>query len=306
MLEIKNLTKKFGIITALNEISLSINRGEFFGLLGPNGAGKSTLMDLIIGYSFPDSGHIILEDETILFNNIEIKKKIGYVPQEISLYKDFTAFQNLEIFGRFFGLKGNVLKSRINEVLELVQLETRAKSKVEEFSGGMKRRLNLAASILHNPGLILCDEPTVGVDPQSRNAIFEMLKKLNSEGKTVIYTTHYMEEAERLCSKMAIIDNGKIIAEGNLKDLINKAGNKEKEKIIKNQETEKFCNEFKEMGIFSENEYYYEILPKKKYESLSVLFGRFENLEIKKGYIEMQRPALEDVFLTLTGRSLRD
>jgi len=306
MLEIKNLTKKFGIITALNEISLSINRGEFFGLLGPNGAGKSTLMDLIIGYSFPDSGHIILEDETILFNNIEIKKKIGYVPQEISLYKDFTAFQNLEIFGRFFGLKGNVLKSRINEVLELVQLETRAKSKVEEFSGGMKRRLNLAASILHNPGLILCDEPTVGVDPQSRNAIFEMLKKLNSEGKTVIYTTHYMEEAERLCSKMAIIDNGKIIAEGNLKDLINKAGNKEKVKIIKNQETEKFCNEFKEMGIFSENEYYYEILPEKKYESLSVLFGRFENLEIKKGYIEMQRPALEDVFLTLTGRSLRD
>ncbi|NLT51896.1 MAG: ABC transporter ATP-binding protein [Ignavibacteria bacterium] len=306
MLEIKNLTKKFGIITALNEISLSINRGEFFGLLGPNGAGKSTLMDLIIGYSFPDSGHIILEDETILFNNIEIKKKIGYVPQEISLYKDFTAFQNLEIFGRFFGLKGNVLKSRINEVLELVQLETRAKSKVEEFSGGMKRRLNLAASILHNPGLILCDEPTVGVDPQSRNAIFEMLKKLNSEGKTIIYTTHYMEEAERLCSKMAIIDNGKIIAEGNLKDLINKAGNKEKVKIIKNRETEKFCNEFKEMGIFSENEYYYEILPEKKYESLSVLFGRFENLEIKKGYIEMQRPALEDVFLTLTGRSLRD
>jgi len=306
MLEIKNLTKKFGIITALNEISLSINRGEFFGLLGPNGAGKSTLMDLIIGYSFPDSGHIILEDETILFNNIEIKKKIGYVPQEISLYKDFTAFQNLEIFGRFFGLKGNVLKSRINEVLELVQLETRAKSKVLEFSGGMKRRLNLAASILHNPGLILCDEPTVGVDPQSRNAIFEMLKKLNSEGKTIIYTTHYMEEAERLCSKMAIIDNGKIIAEGNLKDLINKAGNKEKVKIIKNRETEKFCNEFKEMGIFSENEYYYEILPEKKYESLSVLFGRFENLEIKKGYIEMQRPALEDVFLTLTGRSLRD
>lgn len=306
MLEIRNLTKTFGNVTALSNVSFNVKKGEFFGLLGPNGAGKSTLMDLIIGYTEPKAGEIILDDETILFNNIKIKRKIGYVPQEISLYPEFSALQNLKVFGSFFELPKKTLDERIDKVLELVQLENRKKSKVKEFSGGMKRRLNLAASILHDPDLILCDEPTVGVDPQSRNAIFDMLKQLNSEGKTIIYTTHYMEEAERLCSKLAIIDHGNIIAGGTLSELVEGLGKKEKIKILKNPQTENARGRLSGFGVFVENDFDFELLPEGKYTDFELLFAEFKSLGILNEFIEINRPSLEDVFLTMTGRSLRD
>ncbi len=178
-------------------------------------------MNILIGYLKADSGSVVFNNSIISEHINSSKKEIGYVPQEISLYQELSAEQNLKIFGQLFSINSKQLKLKIHEVLELVGLSDRVKDPVKDFSGGMKRRLNIAASILHDPKLILCDEPTVGVDPQSRNAIFDLLQNMNDQGKTIIYTTHYMEEAERLCDRLAVIDNGEIRAIGNLSSLIN-------------------------------------------------------------------------------------
>lgn len=213
MIFIKNITKQFPTVTALENFSLTIHRGEFFGLLGPNGAGKSTLMSLLVGYLDPDGGEIFFDKEKITRDSLQSRKTIGLVPQSLALYEDLSALSNLEIFGSFFHIEKKILHERIEEKLHAVQLFDRRKDKVKTFSGGMKRRLNLVASLLHEPEILLCDEPTVGVDPQSRNAIFDYLQSLNKQGKTIVYTTHYMEEVERLCNRIAIIDAGKVIAE---------------------------------------------------------------------------------------------
>ncbi len=245
MITIKNVTKKFSEVTALDNISLEIKEKEFFGLLGPNGAGKSTLMNILVGYLNADSGEILIDNEKISTENLEIRKKIGLVPQSLALYDDISAQENLEIFGSLFGLTKKTLQYNIAEKLNMVGLFDRKKDKVKNFSGGMKRRLNLAASILHDPKIILCDEPTVGIDPQSRNAIFEYLEKLNDDGKTIIYTTHYMEEAERLCNKIAIIDFGKIISSGTPQQLLEGLEFNQTITISKNQITEKNKDVFK-------------------------------------------------------------
>jgi ABC-2 type transport system ATP-binding protein len=306
MLKIKNITKSFGSLTALDNISLDIEKGEFFGLLGPNGAGKTTLINTIIGYLEPELGNVSIDGEDITIENTQLRKKIGYVPQEIALYLELTAYQNLKIFGSIFNLKGDELEKKINEVMELVQLTDRKKDKVKDFSGGMKRRINLAVSLLHNPDIILCDEPTVGVDPQSRNAIFEMLHDLNKKGKTILYTTHYMEEAERLCSRLAIIDNGKIIAKGTLVDLINMLEQKETIKIQKTAFTQDKISAISDMGIISEHDFYYELIVNDKYKQHSKTFIRLEEEGIHNEFVQVSRATLEDVFLNLTGRSLRD
>jgi len=306
MLNINNVSKNFGSLAALSGVSLSIQKGEFFGLLGPNGAGKSTLMNILVGYLAADSGTVKLNNDEITFENLETRKLIGYVPQDISLYLELTAMQNLKIFGGLYGLHPAELKSRMEQVLELVQLSDRKNEPVKNFSGGMKRRLNLAASLLHNPELILCDEPTVGVDPQSRNAIFDMLQQLSSEGKTIIYTTHYMEEAERLCSRLAIIDNGKIIAQGKLNELISLLNKRTSFKIEKNNVTIAEFQKIKEIGEVIENEFDYELMPGAEYKMNSKVFTTLESLNISNDYVEVSRASLEDVFLNLTGRSLRD
>lgn len=306
MLNIINVSKNFGTLTALSGVSLEIKKGEFFGLLGPNGAGKSTLMNIIVGYLSSDSGQVHLSGSEITFENLETRKKIGYVPQEISLYLELSAVQNLKIFGGLYGLSPQDLKLSMERVLDLVQLNDRKEEPVKNFSGGMKRRLNLAASLLHNPDLILCDEPTVGVDPQSRNAIFEMLQHINSEGKTIIYTTHYMEEAERLCSRLAIIDNGKIIAAGKLNELINLLNKRTSFKIEKNPVTLKEIGKIKEIGDLIENEFSYELIPSNNFSANSKVFAQLEELNISNDFVEVTRASLEDVFLNLTGRSLRD
>jgi ABC-2 type transport system ATP-binding protein len=306
MLNINNVSKNFGSLAALSGVSLSIEKGEFFGLLGPNGAGKSTLMNILVGYLAADSGSVKLNKEEITFENLETRKLIGYVPQDISLYLELTALQNLKIFGGLYGLNPAELKLRMEKVLDLVQLSDRKNEPVKNFSGGMKRRLNLAASLLHNPDLILCDEPTVGVDPQSRNAIFDMLQKLGSEGKTIIYTTHYMEEAERLCSRLAIIDNGKIIAQGKLNELISLLNKRTSFKIEKNNVTIAGFNKIKEIGEVIENEFDYELIPGTDFRMNSKVFATLESLNISNDFVEVTRASLEDVFLNLTGRSLRD
>ncbi|MBU2493671.1 MAG: ABC transporter ATP-binding protein [Bacteroidetes bacterium] len=306
MLQIENVSIKFGNIEALKGINLKVQKGEFFGLLGPNGAGKSTLMKIIVGYLKPDNGHVIMGNELVVYDNVNFRRKIGFVPQEISLYLELSAYQNLKIFGGFYNIPGKVLEEKITEVLKLVQLEDRKKDAVKNFSGGMKRRLNIAASILHDPELILCDEPTVGVDPQSRNAIFDMLMKLNREGKTIIYTTHYMEEAERMCPRLAIIDYGQIIAEGTLTELKKMLERQVTLKVLKTSITIEKTNELSQIGKLLELDGHYEIIPNEYFELNSKLFYYLEELGIPADIINLSRASLEDVFLSLTGRSLRD
>lgn len=306
ILEIQDVVKSFNGLTALNNISISINKGDFFGLLGPNGAGKSTLMNCIIGYLKPDTGNILLNKKNINELDLKYKLRIGYVPQEISLYLELSAIQNLRIFGGFYNLPKSFLNERITSVLKLVQLEERKSDLVKNFSGGMKRRLNLAVSILHDPDIILCDEPTVGVDPQSRNAIFDMLNDLNKLGKTILYTTHYMEEAERLCNSLAIIDNGKIIAEGTLTNLISLLEKKETIKIRKAKESLELIESINKLGELAETDFYYEIIPKDSSKSNSIIFKELENINLPSHLLELSRASLEDVFLNLTGRRLRD
>src|SRR5436190_1460714 len=219
MLQLRSVTKRYGALTALDGVSLDIERGEFFGLLGPNGAGKSTLMSLIAGLRAPDTGTITLDGRPVSTADAATRISLGLVPQNIALYEDLSAEQNLRIFGELYGLRGAELRARIDEALTAVQLADRRHDQVKKFSGGMQRRLNLVAALLHRPKLLLCDEPTVGVDPQSRNAIFGFLEKLNREGLTIIYSTHYMEEATRLCSRIGIIDHARMLALATLEAL---------------------------------------------------------------------------------------
>jgi ABC-2 type transport system ATP-binding protein len=309
--QVTNLTKIFknqsaNNITALDNVSLSIENGIIFGLLGPNGAGKSTLMNCIVGYLLPEKGKILLNGDDTSELNLKYRMHIGYVPQEIALYQELSAIQNLKIFGSFYNISQKILNDRISSALKLVQLEDRKNDIVKNFSGGMKRRLNIAVSILHNPEIILCDEPTVGVDPQSRNAIFDMLKELNKQGKTILYTTHYMEEAERLCNKLAIIDNGNIIAEGTLAELISLLEKRETIKIRKAPASEKIIEQIKNLGEISESDFHYEVIPNNSNSKNSELFIQLEKLNLPSHLLELSRASLEDVFLKLTGRSLRD
>jgi ABC-2 type transport system ATP-binding protein len=305
MIEVKNTTKKFTSVTALDNVSLEIKDKEFFGLLGPNGAGKSTLMNLLIGYLDTDKGEILIDNEKVKKDNLSVRNKIGMVPQSIALYDDLSAFENLEIFGSFYGIKKKLLRAVISENLNRVQLYDRRKDKVKNYSGGMKRRLNIAASLLHDPQILLCDEPTVGVDPQSRNAIFDYLNKLNEEGKTIVYTTHYMEEAERLCSRIAIIDFGKIIAEGTLEKLLENLPYEQTILINKNHTTESKLELFKSFGSLLNEQEKYELKPF-DHLKLSDFFKSIEENGISYQSIDIQKPTLEALFLHLTGRRLRD
>src|SRR6516162_3355883 len=219
MLEVEGLTKSFGELKAVNCVSFRANYGEILGLLGPNGAGKTTTVSLIAGLLRPDSGEVLIEGKLVQSDTDPVKQKIGLVPQNLALYDKLSARDNLTFFAALYGLAGTKANEAINNALSLVELSDRAGDKVDAFSGGMKRRLNLAAALLHDPQILLLDEPTVGVDPQSRNAIFDNLETLKSQGKTLLYTTHYMEEAERLCDRVVIIDHGKVIADDDLEGL---------------------------------------------------------------------------------------
>jgi ABC-2 type transport system ATP-binding protein len=222
MIEVRDLVKKYKKANdvALNHVSLSIHEGEFFGLLGPNAAGKTTLISVIAGLLKITSGEVFFQDINVKTNPAGIKKSIGLIPQELALYPNLTIRENLEFFGRMHGLYGKVLKQKIDEYLSVVELTGSAGKLVSDCSGGIKRRANLIAGLLHEPIIVFLDEPTLGVDAQSRNLIFEYLQQLNKKGVTCLYTTHYMEEAESLCSRIMIIDDGKIIAEGSPKQLI--------------------------------------------------------------------------------------
>ncbi len=305
MLQLSNVTKRYGALTALDGVSLEIARGEFFGLLGPNGAGKSTTMSLIAGLRAPDAGSITLDGQTLSAVSAGARQGLGLVPQNIALYPELTADENLRIFGELYGLHGAELRGRIQEALEAVQLIERRRDLVKTFSGGMQRRLNLVAALLHRPKLLLCDEPTVGVDPQSRNAIFEYLERLNREGLTIIYSTHYMEEATRLCSRIGIIDHGKLHALGALDELLTRLPFEEEVRFPATAETDKLLPALAANGDVASAEGQHRFRPRSGFK-LSMFFALAESLALPPRLFTVQRPTLEALFLHLTGRTLRE
>jgi len=305
MLTLENITKRYGALTALSGVSLQINRGEFFGLLGPNGAGKSTLMSLVAGLRAPDAGAIALDGVALNADDSAARLALGLVPQHIALYQELSPDQNLRIFGQLYGLRGALLQERVEEALQAVQLIDRRKDQVKNFSGGMQRRLNLAAALLHRPKVLLCDEPTVGVDPQSRNAIFEYLERLNREGLTIIYSTHYMEEATRLCSRIGVIDHGKILALGTLDELLTRLPFEEEIRFPADGATGALATALADRGELATVDGIHRFRPRADYR-LSEFYTRTESLGLPARLFTSQRPTLEALFLHLTGRTIRE
>jgi ABC-2 type transport system ATP-binding protein len=305
MLQLENVTKRFGGITALDGVSLHVAAGEFFGLLGPNGAGKSTLMSLVAGLRAPDAGGLTLDGAAIAPADASTRVALGLVPQHIALYTELSAAQNLRIFGQLYGLGGADLRGRVDQALAAVQLTERRSDQVKTFSGGMQRRLNLAAALLHRPKLLLCDEPTVGVDPQSRNAIFEYLERLNRDGLTIIYSTHYMEEATRLCSRIGIIDHGRILGLGTLDELLTKLPFEEEIRFPQTPATGPLAARLGAMGEVTTSDGLHRFRPKPDYQ-LSAFYELTESLGLPPRLFTSQRPTLEALFLLLTGRHIRE
>lgn len=310
IVRIENLTKKYGNIVAVNDLSLSINEGEIFGLLGPNGAGKSTLINMITSLITIDEGNIYIKDTNTKSNPLLTKSFTGIVPQDIAIYEDLTCLENVKFFAGLYGLRGKELKNKAMEALEFTGLSDKAKDFPKGFSGGMKRRLNIACAIAHNPEIIIMDEPTVGIDPQSRNHILQSVRELNRRGCTVIYTTHYMEEAEELCSRIAIIDYGKVIALGTKQELKNIVEHKNEVWVtVKNNVDKIVQEELKEIPGVTDVEIYENtamVYSMHESENLESIIAYFTSKDLGILQIESKVPNLETVFLTLTGRKLRD
>ncbi len=305
MLQLTTVTKRYGALTALDGVSLDIARGECFGLLGPNGAGKSTLMSLVAGLRAPDAGTLTLDGVPITAADPSTRLALGLVPQHIALYPDLSADENLSIFGGLYGLRGAELRARIDTALEAVQLADRRREPVKNFSGGMQRRLNLVAALLHRPKILLCDEPTVGVDPQSRNAIFEYLERLNREGLTIIYSTHYMEEATRLCSRIGIIDHGRLHALGTLDELLTRLPFEEEIRFPDTPATAALARQVSAHGELATTDGQHRFRPAPDLK-LSTFFALTESHGLPPRLFTSQRPTLEALFLHLTGRTLRE
>ncbi|TCK86748.1 ABC-2 type transport system ATP-binding protein [Natranaerovirga hydrolytica] len=310
IIEVNHITKRFDNKVVLDNISFDINKGDIYGLIGPNGAGKSTLINIITGILVSQSGDIVVDGYSVKKHPLEVKKRIGLVPQEIALMETVSAYENLEFFGALYHLKRDVLKKRINEVLELTGLEEQRKEKVKKFSGGMKRRLNLAVALLHHPEILIMDEPTVGIDPQSRNHIFEFVKTINKEkGTTILYTSHYMEEVELLCNELFIMDLGKEVASGEKEMVKSLAGGNKSveikalgltkaiEDLLKEVEGVKACNRFEE---------HIDLTIEEKSFQLEKTMKILEQEQIKIKGINFKESSLEEVFLSLTGKSLRE
>ncbi|PEY32261.1 export ABC transporter ATP-binding protein [Bacillus cereus] len=308
-LEIKNLTKKFGDFIAVDNMSLAIKEGEIFGFLGSNGAGKSTTINMIAGLLRSNEGEISILGKNTKKHNRFAKMNIGIVPQDIAIYEELTTYENVKFFAGLYGLRGAELKARVEEALQFVGLSDKHKSYPKNFSGGMKRRLNIACAIAHHPKLIIMDEPTVGIDPQSRNYILQSVRKLNEMGSTIIYTSHYMEEVEEICTKIAIVDHGKIIAEGTkeqLKAIITDTKDIWIEvKSVENLDVAKL-KEINGVKAVQIEENVIKVHSDAGLNNLNKIIQHFINHDIEIRSLEEQAPNLETVFLTLTGRNLRD
>jgi ABC-2 type transport system ATP-binding protein len=294
LIHAREIRKAFGSIQAVAGLSFDVRQGETFGLLGPNGAGKSTTIGVLVGLIQPDQGEVLVDGAKPSVPSTRMK--IGVAPQALALYDELTAQENLSFFGQLYGLHGSRLRERIRWALELAGLTDRARHRVSTFSGGMKRRLNIAVAMVHDPQILLLDEPTVGVDPQSRSHIFDSIESLRREGLTVLYTTHYMEEAERLCDRVAIVDHGKLMALDTVADLIAKHGGTSQVTAT----VDRWPDAIPLPGTISDGTLRFAAeRPLEKVAQLSAQGATFHTLQINS-------PNLESVFLSLTGRSLRD
>ena len=311
ILEVHDLVKKYGDFTAVKGISFDIKEGEIFSLLGPNGAGKTTTISMLSTLYSPTSGDASIGGHSITKNPMAVKQVIGVVPQEIALYEDLTARENLIFWGQMYGLSGQALASRVDEVLEQIDLTDKAKNKVKTYSGGMKRRVNIGVGLLHKPHLLFMDEPTVGIDPQSRRAILDTVKDLNKAGMTVLYTTHYMEEAQELSDRVGIIDHGELIAIGTQKELTQQVGQTEA-LVLHIGENDDAAALAKSLGdvkdvleaIAGDREV--SVVTYEAEAVLAPVVTKANERGIKIRSIDIREPNLEAVFLQLTGRALRD
>jgi ABC-2 type transport system ATP-binding protein len=300
-LQVAGASKVFGKTTALSDVSLDVAPGTCFGLLGPNGAGKSTLIRSIVGRVRLDAGTISLFGEPA--SSKKARSSLGWAPQDLALYPRLTCLENLQAFGRYQGLGGKALKEAIQWCLDWAGLSDRAASVVSTLSGGMRRRLNLAAAVIHRPRLVLLDEPTVGVDPQSRNRIFEMVSELRAQGATIIYTTHYMEEVERLCDRIAILDHAQIIAIGAMDELITQSFGRRYDVLIyiASGEGEDWARAHN--GVFKDGVAQFSV---ERPTDVGALLDTAEKAGLNVVDVSLRRPNLESVFLHLTGRELRE
>lgn len=310
MIEVRNLGKTFKDKVAVEDVNFYMNEGESVGLLGPNGAGKSTTISMISTLLPPTKGTVKYHGEDVLKNPEKLRKDLGLVPQDIALYPELSAYENMKFFGKIYGLSGENLEEKIQENLKLVGLEDRQKDAVETYSGGMKRRINIAVALMHDPEIMIMDEPTVGIDPQSRNYILDMVRNLNREkGLTVLYTSHYMEEVEKLCDRVYIMDHGEIIASGTKAELKSILSNEETVQIQVVHKNELFRKQLAvQPGVnrVVENDQGYNLIISNGEQLLSKIFEIAKQTDAQITSLNIQTPTLEDVFLHLTGRKLRD
>ncbi len=311
ILEAQNLVKKFNDFTAVDGVSFAIEEGEVFSLLGPNGAGKTTTISMLSCLLAPTQGDAVIGGYSVGKDPMAVKKVIGVVPQDIALYEDLSAIENLVFWGRMYGMGGAALKQRVAEVLDEVGLADKAKQRVKTYSGGMKRRINIAVGLLHKPRLLFMDEPTVGIDPQSRRNILDNVKELNQQGMPVLYTTHYMEEAQELSHRVGIIDHGKLIALGTQRELTQMVGQMDALHLHlpEGQESGRFVEALRSLPdvrqVTTTDDEIVLIVPEAQ-EAIPPVFTQADRLGFKIRSVEIEEPNLEAVFLHLTGRALRD
>jgi ABC-2 type transport system ATP-binding protein len=309
VLACSDLRKAFGDLVAVDGVGFTIAPGETYGLLGPNGAGKTTTISMIAGLLERDDGEVLVADRPLDTTSVAVKSEIGYVPQDLAIYPDLSGRENLRFFGRLYGLSGEELGRRIDDVLEIVGLRDRAGDLAKEYSGGMKRRLNIGIGLLHRPRLLILDEPTVGVDPQSRNAILESVDRLSVEGMAVLYTTHYMEEAERLCDRVGIIDLGELKAEGTRRELVSLVGQRDQVVLSLAGDVEaaaSACSGLEMVHDASTVEERLELVVDEARRALPRILETVTDAGASIRSVEVVEPNLEAVFLHLTGKALRD
>ena len=308
-IEVKNLTKSFGEIKAVQGVDFGVQKGEILSLLGPNGAGKSTIISMLSRLLMPDGGDASIMGHSVTKEPEAAKSSLGMVPQDIALYPDLSARENLVFWGKMYGLRGAGLKSRVDEVLEMIGLTGRQVEHVSKFSGGMKRRVNIGAALLHKPDVVIMDEPTVGIDPQSRRHILDNVKELNRRGMAVLYTTHYMEEAAELSDQIAIMDMGMVIAYGTHDELIKLVGEKTRIDLSLNADSDSLLGAWKSLDGVSHidaTNHTVTVLVDDSNQVLPHLFEAATQANVRITSVDIHEPNLETVFLHLTGRALRD
>jgi ABC-2 type transport system ATP-binding protein len=308
-LECRGLCKRFGEREAVRNVSFHVEAGETYGLLGPNGAGKTTTISIICGLLEADAGDVTVAGEPLTTRSVRAKAAIGYVPQELAIYPDLNGRENLRFFARLYGLGSSEANARVDEVLDVIGLSDRARDQAKTYSGGMQRRLNIGIGLLHRPRLLVLDEPTVGVDPQSRNAILESVEQLSAEGMAVLYTTHYMEEAERLCDRIGIVDLGELKAEGTRTELVSLVGEHDRVELEGAGDLEAAaaaCRALDAVETASVRDGRLELLVENARSILPQLLQAAASAGVAVKSVEVDEPNLEAVFLHLTGKALRD